>query len=96
MKIETKYDVGQKLYFINFDNGKYKVELCEVKQITYASKYSQSYKIDNRWSGRSVRESELFEEFEDALKQAIEKQKSHNEDVLNSLKEQKQPTKLFN
>jgi hypothetical protein len=94
MKIETKYNIGEKKFFIDYDNNQYEVKLCEIKSIQTKGNHFNEYVIEGGFYGKTRRESELYNSFEEAKKQAIIKQKAQFKIMLERIEDQTEPIKI--
>ena len=87
--IKTKYNINDKLFWVEKQDGIYQIKQDIIKSIKIGGKIYERYEI----SYTSRREKELFTDFEEARKFAIKKQKEFNKTrykkkfLANSLKE---------
>lgn len=91
MKIETKYSIGQKLFYIDWRDNQYEVKLGEIKEINFGGRSYEKYTI--AWN-KTRSENDIFTSFDEAQRKAIEKQLETNEHLLKIITEQKEPTRL--
>jgi len=91
MKIETKYSIGQKLFYIDWNDNQSEVKLGEVKEINFGGRSWEKYTI--AWN-KTRSEADLYTSFEEAQRVAIIKQKKINQKMVEIITEQKQPTRL--
>lgn len=94
MKIETKYNIGEKKFFIDCDNNQYEVKLCEIKSVQTRGNHFIEYIIEGGFYGKTRKESELYNDFKEAKRQALIDQKSRFETMLEVLDNQVEPTKV--
>ncbi len=87
MEIKTKYDIGQKLFWIT-TNGTCNIQYTSVKGINIGGKAWEKYKMTH---GDTRGEHEVFETFEEAKKEAIKKQKGLNKVALETVEELTEP-----
>lgn len=87
MDFSTKFEVGQKLFWIDQFDNQYRVNFSEIKSIKIGGKVWERYEIGN--TTRSERE--LWEDFEEAKAVCLHKQKVRNDELLKTVDEQKNP-----
>lgn len=88
MKIETKYDIGQKLFYVDIWDGQYRVQFDVIKRINFGGKNHEKYEIGNI---QTRAESELYSNFDEAREIALLSQKEFNERALKLISEYKAP-----
>jgi len=64
MTIETKYDIGDKLFYIDVWENRVRIKLGTIKQINAGGKVWEEYDL----GGAKRAESELYKEFEEVKK----------------------------
>ncbi len=67
MKVETKYDIGKSLFFLNKDK-KIKSDVVVSIAIFVSDEHRVSYTMGEIYVGESIYENELFATKEDLLK----------------------------
>ena len=85
MKIESKYNVGQKVYVTVFGD---RVDEVEIKEIIYSS-IGITY---NTTDGRLARQDKVFESYDDAVDDLISIESDRHKNMIeyfNSLKEKR-------
>lgn len=70
MIIETKYDIGDRLFYIDEYQNRVKIERGTIKRINTGGKVWEEYDF----GGQTRAESAIFTTFIDAKKQAIKQQ----------------------
>lgn len=78
MIIETKYDIGDKLFYTRMWENRVKVERGIIKRINTGGKVWEEYDL----GGDTRSESNLFTDFDEAKKQAIKQQKEQCEKLM--------------
>lgn len=87
MDIKTKYDVGQKLFWLDMRDGIWKINHDQIKSINIGGRECDKYEI-----GYTTRPtSDLFTDFEEARKEASSRQKQTNLRALEIIQEYKPP-----
>lgn len=90
MEIKTKYDVGDNLWYIRLWDGIFEIEKGVIKRISVGGKVWERYEIDNTTRA----EKDLYEDFTEAKKVALEKQKEQNEKAIQIVKDYKEPMRF--
>lgn len=85
MEIKTKYDVGQKLYWVSMRDGIARINFDAITRINIGGKSFEMYTIGS--SNRGDRN--LFVNFEEAKLCAYEKQKDHHDYAMKIIDEYK-------
>lgn len=81
----TKYNVGDPVYWIQKRDGLYKIEHTNIKSINIGGKAYKEYEVS--YTTRS--EVDLFDTFEEARKEALDRQQKTNEHFLQIITEYK-------
>lgn len=84
MKIETKYEIGEKLFWVDSHQNQYRIRFSSIKSINIGGKASEQYEIGNTTRA----ERELFTSFEAAKNRARECQLERNDRLLQVVEEQ--------
>lgn len=88
---KAKYDIGQKLFFIDEREGLWSVKLGEVKAINFGGKSWEKYQI--AWNKQRP-ESSLWTDFNEAKDAALIKQQETNNRNIDLVSQIKEPTQL--
>lgn len=78
MIIETKYDIGDKLFYTRMWENKVEIKLGTIKQINAGGKVWEEYEL----GGTSRAERELYKTFDEAKTKAKELQVAQNTKLL--------------
>lgn len=78
MIIETKYDIGAKLFYTRKWENKIEIKLGTIKQINAGGKVWEEYDL----GGTTRAERELYETFDEAKAEAIKQQVEQNAKLL--------------
>jgi hypothetical protein len=78
MIIETKYDIGDKLFYIDLWENRVRIKLGTIKQINARGKVWEEYDL----GGVTRPEGELWKDFNEAKKEAAKKQEERNEKLM--------------
>lgn len=87
MKIETKYSVGDKLFWLNKNDGIWRINYDPIKSINIGGKAHKKYEI----SYTSRAERDLFTDFKEAKSEALKRQKEDNRKYEEIISEYKEP-----
>jgi hypothetical protein len=87
MDIQTKYNVGQPVFFVNCHNGQCRVELENIKEIHIGGNINDAYKFGIY----SRSERDIYTNFDEAKKKCIDEQEMVNENSLKICKKQIEP-----
>jgi len=91
MEIKTKYDVGQKVYWILCYDGLYNIEFSEIKSINIGGKTFERYEIGNTRRA----ENKLWTNFGEAKEYARKLQEEKHTNNLHAIDEYSDPAKKF-
>jgi len=91
MEIKTKYDVGQKVYWVSCYDGLYRVEFSEIKSINFGSKAFEKYEVGNTYRA----ENNLWTNFEEAKGDARQLQEKKHTNNLHIIDEYLDPDRKF-
>ena len=87
MNIKTKYNIGDKLFWIEERGGIYKINYNSITSIKVGGKIWEKYEIS--YTTRAGRD--LFTDFKEAKKEAIIRQKEFNKRALEIIDEYTEP-----
>lgn len=87
MKIETKYSVGDKLFWLNKNDGIWRINYDPIKSINIGGNAHKKYEI----SYTSRAERDLFTVFNKAKSEALKRQKEDNRKYEEIISEYKEP-----
>lgn len=87
MKIETKYNIGDKIFWLEKRDGIWRINYDSIKSINIGGKSFNRYEISYTTRG----ERDLYNEFTEAKQAAIEKQKEFNKKALKIVEETRPP-----
>jgi len=91
MEIKTKYDIGQKLYWIDKYDNTYRIHFSNIKSINVGGKIWEKYEI-----GMTTRaERDLYTNFIACKEVCIEKQKANNDELLKEVEKYTDPANKF-
>lgn len=90
-KFETKYDIGQKVFWLDVHEGKWEVKLSEIKAINFGGKRWEKYQIQ---FNKTRSEVDLWTDFEEAKQACLIKQQETNNRAIEIIEESKCPTRL--
>lgn len=87
MLIETKYDIGQKLFFYSLRDNEIRIYKQPIKQINFGGKAWEKYDM----GFTTLAEKDLYISFDECKEHAIRKQKKRCDELMewvNSIKEE--------
>ena len=87
MEIKTKFNIGDKVYWLNERDGIYRISNDTISSINITG-YYYTYKVSFR---DNIKEAELFTDFEEARKIALLKQEEFNKDAIGIIEKYKKP-----
>lgn len=87
MEIKTKYDIGQKLFWLDKREGIWRINYDPIKTINIGDKEYDRYEIGYTTRGTV----DLFTDFEEARKEALGRQEQSNLRALEIIDEYKSP-----
>lgn len=83
MIIETKYDIGEQLFYLDLRDNRVTIRRATIKQINAGGKVWEEYDL----GGVTRSERELYKDFTDAKVAAIEKQIEQNNKLMDWINE---------
>ena len=87
MEIKTKYDIGQKLFWLDKREGIWRINFNPIESINIGGKAFDKYEISYTTRG----DVDLFTDFEEARKEAIGRQIQANKTALEIIAQYKDP-----
>ena len=88
MKIETKYDIGDKVFWIERRDGVWGIKYDPIKSINIGGKSFNKYEISYTTRG----EKDLWTDFKEAKSEAYQRQEDDNQHYLKIISEYKEQT----
>lgn len=78
MKIETKFNIGEELFFLNKDKKISKQKVVSFFNYVTEDEKNTSYTMNEKYTGESINEKDLFKSKGDLLK-SFEEEEEENE-----------------